>query len=85
MTTVGTIAIGARRRTLDDLVAQVLQPGFVARYRRMPSCVESSGHVSAPMLEISPPRSRYVRRWKRHARRCEQCRETFRYYGLSVK
>lgn len=82
--TTSAMALHGRRMALDDLVEQVLQPGFVTRFRRMPPSIERSGHVSAPMLEISPPRSRYVRRWKRHAKRCEQCRETFRYYGISV-
>jgi hypothetical protein len=36
------------------------------------------------MLALSPPRSRYVRRWRRHARHCLACANVFRYFGLSV-
>jgi hypothetical protein len=31
-----------------------------------------------------PPRSRYVRRWRRHARHCLHCANVFRYYGLKL-
>lgn len=83
--TVMTMTNPGSRLTLDALVGQMLQPGFVTRFRRTPSYSESSGHVSLPMLAVSPPRSKYVRRWRRHARRCEACSNVFRYLGLSTE
>ena len=73
-----------RRRALDRLVAQMADPVFVLRHRRVPSGREQGGHVSPSMLAMSGPRSRYVRSWRRHARRCPTCAATFRYLGLSL-
>jgi hypothetical protein len=78
------VPISARRKALDQLVRQMAESGFVVRYRRPPSMRETSGHVSASMLAVAPPRSRYVRRWRRHARHCESCAQVFRYMGLPV-
>jgi hypothetical protein len=75
----------ARRRTLDELMLRLRDPGFVSLYRRVPSARESSGHVSPSVLAHVPSKSRYVRRWRRHARRCPQCAEVFRFLGLSLK
>jgi hypothetical protein len=36
------------------------------------------------MLAMISPKSRYARRWKRHARRCLSCANVFRYYGISL-
>ena len=78
-------AVAAGRRVaLDKLVAQMMDPGFVTRYRRMPSMREVSGHASAAVLAVASPRSRYVRRWRRHARSCTLCGSAFRYFGLRV-
>jgi hypothetical protein len=79
-----TPAKGRQRRSLDDLVTRMREPGFEVRYRRVPPSVETSGHVSAALLAVAPPRSRFVRRWRRHARRCPTCANTFRYLGLSL-
>jgi len=75
---------GVRRVSLDALVAQMTDPGFVTRYCRVPSLRERSGHVSPAILAHEPPRSRYVTRWRRHARRCPSCASAYRYFGLSV-
>jgi hypothetical protein len=72
------------RQSLDELVSKMKEPAFEIRYRRLPPSAETSGHVSAALLAVSPPRSRYVRRWRRHARRCPICANTFRYLGLSL-
>jgi len=73
-----------RRRALDRLVAQMADPMFVFRHRRVPSGREQAGHASPSLLAMSGPRSRYVRSWRRHARRCPACAATFRYLGLSL-
>ncbi len=77
-------AAGAPRRGLDELVTQMGQPGFVTRFRRPPSFRETSAHVNPVMLATAPPRSVYVRQWRRHARRCPACASVFRYFGLSL-
>jgi hypothetical protein len=69
---------------LDRLVQRMVDAGFVVRYRRTPSMRERDGHVSPSILSVAPPRSRYVRRWRRHARHCPSCAEVFRYLGLSI-
>jgi hypothetical protein len=69
---------------LDKIVPRMAEPYFVTRYRRLPSLRETSGHVSLSVLSVSPPRSTYVRRWRRHARRCPSCAAVFRYMGLPV-
>jgi hypothetical protein len=82
---VGTAAgAGGGRKTLDLLIAQLTDPLFVTRHRRVPSSRERGGHVSPAILAVSSPRSRYVRRWRRHARRCPECGSVFRYFGLAV-
>ena len=73
-----------KRPGLDRLMAQVADPVFVLRHRRIPSRREQGGHVSPSLLALSGPRSRYVRSWRRHARRCPACAATFRYLGLSL-
>ncbi|MGD8438966.1 MAG: hypothetical protein PVG53_00410 [Holophagae bacterium] len=75
---------GHRRIGLDALVAQMTNPGFTMRYRRAPVLRERSGHVSPAMLALQSPRSRYVRSWRRHARRCADCAAVFRYLGLKL-
>jgi len=78
-------ATRGRRMALDQLLQQLVEPGFIVRHRRAPSMRETSGHVSPSMLAVAPPRSRYVRRWRRHARHCQRCSEVFRYMGLSLE
>ena len=75
----------SRRLGLDALVAQMTSPGFVIRYRRAPALRERGGHVSPSMLAVQAPRSRYVRSWRRHARRCSECAAVFRFFGLSLR
>jgi hypothetical protein len=74
-----------RRVGLDALVAQVADPGFAIRYRRVPSMRERSGHVSPSLLAMQPQRSRYVRTWRRHARCCSECATVYRYLGFPVR
>lgn len=76
---------GEPRLPLDALMLRLREPGFVARHRRAPSMLERSGHVSAALLAVAPPRSRYVRDWRMHARRCPDCADAFRYFGISLK
>jgi hypothetical protein len=75
----------SRRLGLDALVRRMTNPGFVMQYRRAPTLRERSGHVSPTMLAVQTPRSRYVRTWRRHARRCPECAAAFRFFGLSLK
>lgn len=72
------------RESLDQLVAHMAEPGFAVRFRRVPSEVERPGHVSPTILASSPRRSKYVKRWRRHAKRCTDCANVFRYLGLPV-
>lgn len=72
------------RLSLDVLMARLREPAFATCYRRAPSFVERSGHVSAAVLAVASPRSAYVRSWRRHARRCPECAGAFRYFGFSV-
>lgn len=76
---------GGRRKRLDELVVLVLQPGFATILRRQPALRPSSGHADPSILAASSPRSRYVRRWRRHAQRCPTCAEAFRYLGLALE
>jgi hypothetical protein len=80
-----TMATAGQRFTLDQLVLRMTEPGFAALYGRRPSFAESSGHVSPTMLQLESPRSRYVRRWRRHAQRCPSCAAVFRYLGLPLR
>ena len=75
---------GGRRKSLDELVRLLVQPGFASRLRRVPEPESSSAHVSPELLAVVPPRSRYVRKWRRHARNCPYCAAVFRYYGIKV-
>ncbi len=81
---IAAAASGQRRVGLDALVAQMANSGFVMRYRRAPNLSERGGHVSPSMLAMQSPRSRYVRSWRRHARRCSDCAAVFRYLGLKI-
>ena len=73
-----------RRVGLDALVERMVDPGFTIRFRRVPAMRERGGHVSPSMLAMQPRRSRYVRTWSRHARRCPECAAVFRYLGFPV-
>ena len=84
METATTAAASGGRQSLDRLVVQMANPVFVMRHRRVPSGRELGGHASPAILELSGPRSRYVRSWRRHARGCPICKVTFRYLGLSI-
>jgi hypothetical protein len=79
-----TTGAGGGRKALDVLLADMTDAAFVVRHRRVPSARERDGHVSPTILSVSPPRSRYVRSWRRHARSCPACADVFRYLGLSV-
>lgn len=83
METEATMA-GARH-SLDRLMAKLREPGFLIRHQRLPFTGGSTGHVNLDELAMVPPRSRVVRKWRRHARRCPACAEAFRYLGLSLK
>ena len=72
------------RESLDQLVAHMAEPGFAIRFRRVPPSTERPGHVSPTILAASSRRSKYVRRWRRHAKRCTDCANVFRYLGLPV-
>jgi len=70
------------RRALDEIMGRIVEPDFTVRHRRVPSIPETGAHVCPEMLALVPPKSRYVRRWRRHARHCLDCANVFRYYGL---
>ncbi len=72
------------RLGLDKFVAGMIDPRFVLYHRRVPRKPTGGGHVDPAVLSLSPPKSRYVRKWRRHARRCSACTDTFRYLGLSL-
>ena len=72
------------RQALDEIMGRMAEPDFTVRHRRVPEIPETGAHVSPEMLAMLPPKSRYVRRWKRHARRCLACANVFRYYGISL-
>jgi len=79
-----TAALGGRRRPLDELIVLVAEPGFASLFRRAPSLQKATGHADAATLAVAPPRSRYVRQWRRHARQCPACADVFRYLGLAL-
>ncbi|MEE4273120.1 MAG: hypothetical protein V2I67_15715 [Thermoanaerobaculales bacterium] len=81
---IAAIDAGHRRIGLDVLVARMREPGFSIRFQRVPDMRERDGHVSPSMLAMQPRRSRYVRTWARHARRCPECAAIFRYLGFHV-
>ena len=70
---------------MDQLVQLMVKPCFVMRHRRIPPMTERPGHVSPTLLAMESPRSRYVRRWKRHARGCSSCALVFSHLGISLK
>ena len=81
----GMEAISDRERLgLDKLVAKMIDQRFVISHRRLPQRAAGGGHVDPAVLALSPPKSRYVRKWRRHARRCSTCADAFRYLGLSL-
>ncbi len=79
------ITMDGKRLGMDQLVRLLMEPCFVMRHRRTPPMAERAGHVSPTMLSLEPPRSRYVRRWKRHARSCSSCALVFSHLGISLK
>lgn len=81
---IAAVSPGHRRIGLDALVVQMVNPGFAIRYGRVPVMQERGGHVSPSMLAMQPLRSRYVRSWRRHARRCSACASVFRYLGFPI-
>jgi hypothetical protein len=76
---------GHGRIGLDALVERIGDPGFTVRFRRVPEMRERTGHVSPSMLAMQQRRSRYVRTWARHARRCHECAAIFTYLGFPVR
>lgn len=79
-----TFPFSPRRMGLDQLVWKLLDPAFALCFRRTPVAVERPGHASPTVLANSGSRSAYVKRWRRHARRCAECRTMFQYFGLRV-
>ena len=73
------------RRSLDQLVTEMVEPGFATRGGRERDAPSRNGHVDRVLLVLEPPQSRYVRRWRRHARRCLWCRQVFRSLGMSLR
>ena len=82
---IAAVSSSHRRVGLDALVAQMADTGFATRYRRVPMLRERGGHVSPSVLAMQPLRSRYVRTWRRHARRCADCGTVFRYLGFPLR
>ena len=82
---IATAHLGHRRVGLDALVGRMMDPGFAIRHGRVPAMRERDGHVSPSMLAMQPLRSRYVRTWRRHARRCSECAGVFRYLGFPIR
>jgi hypothetical protein len=72
------------RQAIDEIIGRMAEPDFTVRHRRVPEIPTTGAHVSPEMLAMISPKSRYVRRWKRHARRCLPCANVFRYYGSSL-
>lgn len=72
------------RKALDEIIARAAETDFVTRHRRVPPVSTTRAHVNAEILAIVPPRSRYVRRWRKHARHCLECANVYRYFGLSL-
>jgi len=84
MTAAATIADGTRVG-LDQLVRLMFEPRFVMCHRRDVPMDERPGHVSPTMLSLESPRSKYVRRWRRHARTCPSCAAVFSRLGFSLR
>ena len=72
------------RKGLDELMGELRKPEFSIRHRRVPEVPKNGAHVSPEVLAMEPPRSRYVRRWRRHARTCLHCANVFRYFGIKL-
>ena len=72
------------RQAIDEIMGRMAEPDFTVRHRRVPEIPTTGAHVSPEMLAMISPKSRYARRWKRHARRCLPCANVFRYYGISL-
>lgn len=72
------------RSALDEIVGRLSEPGFAGLHPRAQSRATGSAHVNPELLAVSPPRSRYVRRWRRHAKHCQYCRNIFRYLGIGI-
>ena len=83
--TAAAITMDGRRLGMDQLVQLMMEPCFVMRHRRTTPMAEKAGHVSATLLSLESPRSRYVKRWKRHARSCSSCALVFSHLGFSLK
>ena len=80
----GKAANSSARKALDEIIARAAETDFVTRHRRVPPVSTTGAHVNPEILAIVPPRSRYVRRWRKHARRCLECANVYRYFGLSL-
>ena len=72
------------RKALDEIIARAAETDFVTRHRRVPPVSTTGAHVNAEILAMLPPRSRYVHRWRKHARHCLACANVYRYFGLSL-
>lgn len=72
------------RKALDEIIASAAETDFVTRHRRVPPVSTTGAHVNADILAMVPPRSRYVHRWRKHARHCLECANVYRYFGLSL-
>jgi hypothetical protein len=72
----------SRRWPLDALLARLLDPTFIARFRRRLSFRETSRHASPLMLAVSGRDSMYVREWREHAKTCATCTSLFKYFDL---
>lgn len=73
------------RMPLDSVVGRVGDREFVARHRRELTLRATGMHASPVMLAATDDGSMYVRAWRRHAARCDACRQLFDYFGLSVE
>jgi hypothetical protein len=73
----------SRRWPLDTLLKRLLDPTFIARFRRRLSFRQTSRHASPLMLAVSGRDSMYVREWREHARTCSACSSLFEYFGLT--
>lgn len=82
--TAATLVLEGRRVGLDQLVRLLSEPTFAFRFRRTIDVSERPGHVSPTMLALESPRSKYVKRWRRHARSCPSCAAAFRHFGLPL-
>ena len=82
--TAATMTLNETRVGLDHLVRLMVEPCFVMRHRRTPPMAERAGHVSPTLLSLEPSRSRYVRRWRRHAKNCSSCALVFSHLGISI-